>query len=552
MESGKCWEMKKREKIKPFHFLILFLGLVVFSGLVLFILSDLRASARVMPLERYVESLDRRIAASDFEAAARALMEFDLVPAQARDWLRILKRARIVSDRIGRREIAARLAEQACEAFPGNETLRALAVVFFIEAGDARKAGRWAETYLKSSENSGVKAEAFLRADIVPGENAEGELALAGLPASRDPAAFVRAGDLTGTAGFYFDAGLLFLERGSFAEARRIFSERTFADSFPLACALAAYDSGSYSEAEKILAFYRPSREETPEKLLLLADIRIRTGKHAEAEGNYAELRSEHPRASLLSYLNAAALLHGKEAWSERSVLEEGRFRFPESGELSLAAAKVYTAVGNRRRALELLDLLERREPPSAASRTVRLLAQRDRLTPARFIGELWILRDTYPVDDQVPKILAWLLLGTNDLPGIADILSRSNDSAWVAFYRGITAYETRDYRNAFAAFDLSYKLRDTKEAAFDRGLAAFETANYAEALSSFRRTKEMLTKQGRQNTLLAEKSVLSSALCLAALKRSDEARKEIRSLLVENERNPEAIRILRKLEGRP
>jgi len=544
--------MKKREKTKPFHFLILFLGIAVFSGLVLFIFTDLRTSARMIPLERYIESLDRRIAASDFKEAARSLVEFDLVPAHARDWLRILKRARIVVERTGMQDISARLAEKACDAFPGNETLRAIAVVSFIEAGDAKKAGLWAETYLESRENAGVKAEAFLRAGIVPRENVEDEMAIARLPASRDPAAFVKAGDVTGTAGFYFDAGLLFLELGSYAEARNIFSGHAFADTFPLACALAAYDSGAYSEAEKDLSFYSPSKEGVAEKLLLLADIHIRTGKFPEAEEKYAILRSDYPKASLLSYLNAAALLHAKEAWSQRTVLEEGRFRFPESAELSIAAAKAYTAIGNHRRAAEILDRLEQREPRSASSRILRLLAQRDRLTPARFIGELWILRDTYPQDEQTSKILAWLLLGTNDLPGIADILSRSNDSAWVALYKGITAYIVRDYRNAFAAFDLSYRLRNTPEASFDRGQAAYEMGNFAEALSSFRRTKEELAKSAGSDTLLAEKSVLSSALCLAALNRGAEARKEIRTLLSENERNPEAIRILRKLEGRP
>jgi len=544
--------MKKREKTRPFHFLILLLGLAVFSGLVLFIFFDLRASARVMPFERYVESLDRSIASSDFKEATRSLMEFEIVPAKARDWLRILKRARIVSERVGRPELAVRLAEKACEAFPGNETLRTLAVLSFIEAGNMEKAGLWAEAYLKSREYAGVKAEAFLRAGIVPRENAEGELTLAALPVSRDPAAFVKAGDLTGTAGFYFDAALLLLERGSFDDARALLSSHAFADSFPLACALAAYDSGAYHEAERILTFYKPSREDAAEKLLLLADVHVRTGKNTEAEAAYEKLRRDHPKASPLSYLNAAAILHAKDAWSERTVLEEGCLQFPANGELSLAAAKVYTAIGNRRMAEEILDRLELRESRSAASQTIRLLSLRDRFTPARFMGELWILRDTHPRDERLPKILAWLLLSTNDMPGISEILSRSNDSPWIALYRGITAYGARDYRNAFAAFDLAFRLRAGPEASFDRGLAAFEIGNYGEALSSFVHTKKLLSQPSKRNRILAEKSVIASALCLAAMNRGDEARKEIRALLSENEKNQDAIRILRKLEGRP
>ena len=315
---------------------------------------------------------------------------------------------------------------------------------------------------------------------------------------------------------------------------------------------MAAYDEKDYKETERILSSPSSVEINNPERLLLLADLHLRQKQFTAAEIDYAFLCSTYPYFLPLPFLNGAALEQRKKAWSGLATLEAGYRRFPERRETVFALAKMYTALGKGKTAIALAEGFDKYGPKSADTLLIKTLTNRETFSAARLIGELWMLRDVYPDHDGLRRILSWLLLGVNDSAAIADIVSRENASAWDDFYLGILAYRKKDFRSASEAFERSFRKAETPEAAYNKGIVSYELKDLGQALSSFRKCSDMLLGFQAKASSFGVKTRLSIALTLQALGRLSEAKKELQSLLVENPKHAETLRILRKLEGTP
>jgi tetratricopeptide (TPR) repeat protein len=540
--------MNRRERVQRVHFFLLAGGLVLFGAVVLIIAGTLREQGHVREFGRFIERIDRFMEAGDFEDALSLLKIHKSSRETSAEWLRLLKRSHRLASLLNRPEIHSDMAGKAVKAYPGNEQLRALAVLAHIDAGDSAGAGEAAEKYLHSRPYQSVKAEAFLRAGLGIKGAGEGKMVLPSLPESRDPLDFIRAAELTGESGYYLDGALLYLEEGKIKEAVEILTRPGVGERYPYPTALALFDREDFAAAESFASRIIPDGANFPYLTLFYSDLFLKTGRIARAKESYDALRAGYFGISPIPYLNTGIILRSEEPLKALAVLREGISLFPENSDIVFSLSKILLSQGSPETSLTILEAFEKNHGKNGDSELLRLLSLRDSLHTRRFVGELYLLRGLYPAHEALNRIIIWHLLTNKDYPGILGIIDYPSEREWNRLYRGVINFARRDYEAAGEEFRRMLAVRESAEGRYNLGLTLTALRDYGKALESFLEAEKDKTLPPAARS----KIVVAIAGNYIRLRRYDEAQKILRKGLMENPGNPGILRTLGKLEGRP
>jgi outer membrane protein assembly factor BamD (BamD/ComL family) len=540
--------MKQRERLTAFHILLLCLGAVLFTGFIVFAVSFLRTSKHSRDLAYSFETLDALIRSQNYEEARR-MIENMRPPDYRGDWLRLLKRCRVLSLSAGKTELFSSMALRAANAYPDNEEITAIAVLALTDAGKVDEAAGLAGKKLESREYRSVKAEAFLRGGLVPEGEPEDELIYAVLPESRNPQAYLEAAEMSWETGFYLDAALLLLEAGREEEALKILYRPEVGTAHPYVAALASYDAGKFDESDRYWELLEPGLKMRPLSLQLRADSFLRQRRYEDSENIYEIFLQNYPAYSPVAYLNGYFFRHRRAPWSGISLLEKGLEFFPDNFPLVLNYAKALTAVRRKDEGLARLERFDASAAEKAEADVLRLVAERENLPLRRFVSELWILHNAFPDIPDIPALLRWHLFSLADFPAIRDLLGETAPERFSFSY--LAALDFADKNFPAARETLSRQTEnfpDCPEGFYNLGIVYLALKNPAGAFDAFEQAAARADYA--ETGGFGERNALKTMDTLISLGRFPEAHKRIREFLERNPEHPEALRKLKKLEA--
>ena len=427
------------------------------------------------------------------EAAASARSEGD--------WLSLLKESRRLDDRKLYRE----LLEAGLRAERESEPLTAAYALELLRDGRGDEA--WE---LISDELDPDAYPALYTATLLAGggeqrgDEPEMVALFAALADAEGPEPFLRAYEETGDVAFLQNALLLTLERGELsraAELLRRFDPAGSEDQQGLRLLLMAAHTIEERDLFYITLERLGGRAGTrPEPLLLQADLRMSAGEYAEAERIYEELRRVAPGFSHVPYVNGAWLRHRK-GLEAVDMLSRARERFPDEPRIQTALLKELIHVERLEEATVLMAELE----PYLWTKLLRLAFFSD--TERGFTARLWQLLNEEGNPKEAARLLAYHLVGVNDLAELERLLRRfpAEEHPWARFYLGYLALRRGRYGRAdellsaypeAGAEPLEPWLWEANAA-----LAALYTGSYERALERARRGREILVSAGEERS---------------------------------------------------
>ena len=235
--------------------------------------------------------------------------------------LSVLKRGVLLLDAGAGPDALDAAARSAITAFPGNESVRSIAVFAAVMSGDIDRAMRWGRDHLAESDpdmfawvllTSGEPVpEPGRRSDppgtdemTRPADEAD-PLFLVSLVEFAGPDDFLKAWRATGDWRYAADAAALRMAEGSIADAVEITAGASLALRAPL---FAADIFGDAGDAESALDALRNAPREAAGAKLRMADALMSLGRFEEAESVYGELIASSSLRSEVPLVNMAWL----------------------------------------------------------------------------------------------------------------------------------------------------------------------------------------------------------------------------------------------------
>jgi tetratricopeptide (TPR) repeat protein len=571
--SEKPWKtpMRVREKIEAIHIILLVAGLALFGGFLFIAVYFLKTENYSRSLDYSLESVDALIQASGYEEARKIIEGLEGFPVYTGDWLRLLKRCRLLAEKTGKPEIFSLTALRAQKANPDNIEIAAVAAIALIDAGMPEEALFLAEKF-EDLDFRSVAAEIFVRSSAPPPAERPGELVYAFLPESGDFRDYLMAGGLAegvlgpahpAVQGFFRNAALLLLERGEGAAALEILDEHG-AGGDPFLAALAAYDAGKFGESDKYWDMLPPERKMDPRPLALRADSFLRQRRYAESKNIYEIFFYNFPDYSPIPYQTMNFLLHRETPSSGTKALQRGLELFPQDFPLLLDYAKTLVRENRAAGGEELADRIfsglsaadTNRGPEemdtAADSRVLALLARRADIPAGRLVSQLWMLHNDYPDSASVLALLRWHLFSLADHAGMRLLLAgqTARNEPYTGSYLAALDFSEGAFDSALRELSGETELFPLyPEGFYNLGLVYSHLGRREDALAAF--------AQARQATEYALLEDMEERVCLwefetlKALNRLPEAVALLREFLEKYPGHPEALRRLRKLEAR-
>ncbi len=450
-------------------------------------------------------------------------------------WLRLLKRARELASR----DVYEELLPRGQRAFPESEPLSAARGLQLLEAGEAAGAWELLSRTVDPERYPALLSAALLAAEAEPGDIATEELSLfAALPESESSEPFLRAYEFTGALPFLDNALLIALQDGEFDSAETILArfpepEPGLSEGEPVESRPPQPEPpGRITESRARLllmaahtledraAFYIYLRAlggragTAPEPLLLQADLRMSARELGEARRLYEEIRTVAPAFSPVAYLNGA-WLHRRDGLPAVELLRDGRALFPEDQRLETAMLKELIYQGEEEAARALIAAGE----PSLMTKLLELAFFYPPDLDRGYTPRLWELLNQENNAPAVGRLLAYHLVGFNDLPELERLLDRfpAEEHPWARFYLGYLAFR----RGSYAQADELYSRRP-EEGSYpvppwiwegNGALSALYTGSARRALEGARRARELLIARSPES----ENKSLGTLLSLEA-----------------------------------
>lgn len=430
-------------------------------------------------------------------------------------WLRLLKHAR----RMENHDLYEELLPRGQSAFPSSEPLSAARGLQLLEQGEASRAWEMLSRRVDPKGYPALLSAALLAAEAEPGSLATEELSLfAALPQSDTQEPFLRAYEFTGAVPFLDNALLISLRDGEFEAARSVLSRfppprETGADAAELSSVDRPSEPGSplpagrarllmmaahtLEDRESFYTYLRALGGEAgtqPEPLLLQADLRMSARELEEAGRLYEEVRAVAPAFSPIPYINGA-WLRRRNGVPSIELLTAGRARFSEDERLETALLQelIYQEEEEEAR------LLIATEEPTLMTRLLDLAFFRPPDVDRGYAPRLWQLLNDENNAPPVGRLLAYHLVGTNDLSELERLLDRfpEEEHPWARFYLGYLAFRRGSYAQADELFS-----RRPGEGQYpvppwiwegNAALSALYTGSVTRALEEARRAQEQL-----------------------------------------------------------
>lgn len=409
-------------------------------------------------------------------AEAQAMIPWLAERAQsASTGLQILKRARELALATGDYSRFTEAAEAISTEFPGNTTLREIALYANVRQGRVAPAFDHARVLLEQTGNDLYYSWLLLQEpDYVPPVNDSGTavgdtLVLASLARTSSPEEFRSAWELSGRWEYAHLAALVAMENGNPEFAAEMISDARLLSRSPLLSYDVYMSRGDFDTA--LSSLLRADRSQAG-TLLRLADHALYTSRYDSAREYYSQLQDVVATIPYQAVINQAWLTDDAE---ERSrLLQEALEAFPDTWPV---VEQVVRSVARRDRA-EALALLDKYAIADRES-DARLLALLVDSTPARrgYEAEVWRLIEQDPSEAAL-RYAAWYVFGAGSLEDLRVLIRRATpgDSWWVLHYRGVIAARDGDWSQAAERFEESFSSQATAEAAYNAAIALVRT----------------------------------------------------------------------------
>lgn len=505
--------------------ILLSVSTVAFAGMVILVYTGVTALRRARDLKFGLEDLDvvlRDNRYSEAEAMTPWLAERTPTASGA---LSVLRRALQVAEVTGMWESFNSTAEIAIERFPGNETLRGVAVYAAYRVGDVTRALDWASRYLQSERYADLYGLTLLAANAPLGAKASDEedlpvaLRLSSLGNGGTPEEFLAAWRLTHDWRYALDAVALLMLDGRGSAAR----ETVTNSSLPLYAPLFAYevliDRGEYGDA--LLAVERAatsppdgktSQREVSRSAILLrkADALVRLGRFAEAEAAYREvvLTGDTGSGVDIAHANLAWLAETPE--DAKAILTDAIADGVSSWNVYEQLALLLAIDDPEKSAVVILSALEK----SGGDARQRLLALRLDDNPDRrgFAASLWMLLND-EIDrsamTNVQRFALWYFYTRGLVDDLSLLLDRPTLSgSWQSFYRGLLLGAEREWAQSADQFAAADSILPSWYTAYNAGIASLRAGKVAQGeaflLEAERRAELSAYPQRSEAVLLA------------------------------------------------
>jgi hypothetical protein len=283
--------------------------------LVLFIVFGNPLIPKTERFQGQIGSCDAALLAGNLRSAKRSLIRASRAAEGNMSWLRVLKRARILSQTEGDYAVLLNLSAKAQSSLPGREEFHALSLYAALKSG---------ESALAAEEASKLRSERFKRL------REEALISVLSLEEQTEPETLIRIAEATQDNRLALDAALKQASRGKFPEAQKALAIAG-PERFPLVSALIAYDNRDFEAARTYLNAVQEGL--SPAALLLVSDMYIQTNALLSANVVLADFLNTYPGYSPVAYTNLAFLTESA-GFDGDSYLRQGLYRFPDSFEL--------------------------------------------------------------------------------------------------------------------------------------------------------------------------------------------------------------------------
>jgi tetratricopeptide (TPR) repeat protein len=472
-----------------------------------------------------------------------SILELNLTSA---DLLNLIRIAVFLPEEEGRLPYLEKTTKAAWEKGPEGEYLAALRAYSLMRSGEYILALELANKYVRSPRWDDLVLEITLSAEL--GHPPFGEQGMQDLrfddlinePPTRRLAYQVLVDVLEDPEDqIILNHALLELMDGYFDSA--VIALRRVRDSlrFGMIKALAFYDMGEYSLAmDAVLS--TPNINNSPEALLLLADLSIRLGRWTDSLGYFSQVRElDGGRyATSIVYAKPAYLhLKRKDFAMAEAISRQGIIAFPENIHLWSILLDSLILQGKSIEAQALAetmdnDLIEMMGGMDTATQKVLQM----KYFPDSFfnLNQLWQLRSQNPENRYLLEYLAWTLIKEQVFDQALaffdsierDILETSSPLEpeyveWLPYYRGITYALNGQFQEAYESMDEvwtsgrdSYYFYNKAIISAQRGLAAHdETVEaYSQAIANWEYTRQIENNIAFEAQLYAQFAVYLAA----------------------------------------
>ena len=425
---------------------VFFAGLAAVIGVSVFVVFSLSTSHADQEFRDAVTEIHDAITRADHDAASFRLERGMVFARSRRDWGVLIRLAYTVFELSHDVAPLSRVTLRASDSFPDEKRFSEAAAHALVRAGEFVAAANLIDRRVGSAATRSLAAEAYLGA----GRSLAGDdiAVLTRLATTEAAEEFATAAAVTERDEFRINEALIRARDGRIASAYAAVREAAVPERL---VALLAYDAREFESFHATLARAPSELAFSSEMMLLQGDVRIIEGKPEDAFPFYDEVATVDPVFSVVPHVNRAGVQ--PRALQERTLLDAWR-RFPTELRVVHALAAFYARTDRNAEALAVLRSPETRERARENLAALEFIVTFSRENPDRYLSNLWILHNDRPRDADVAALLASSLYIFRDLEGLRMLIVRWDQGTWSALYRGVIAFEDRDFRGAATAFE--------------------------------------------------------------------------------------------------
>lgn len=519
---------------------------------------DLLVPDRSDEFKQYMTTVDRMIKGEGYSSAAVNLKKASSYAGTSINWLSVIKRAYILSDKTQDLSHFEKYTYKAFDTYPGNEDIRAFYVYSLIRQEHFEEASQLALS-INSPYYDNIKVEAALTAEFATEQIADPfSYILKLLSESQDPAIFQKVGKITGNEKFLFDAAVLHMKYGEVKDAYNLAYNITGPWVNDEAIGMIAIDRGEYNQA--LTRFLNHNQQdinnhnEKWEVQLIIADLLQLSDTMQEAIFYYDRSLEIHSDGTWHQYANFSKLL--KETGRYRQsmdMLQDGIQAFPEN-EKELIISMVNNQFDKNRSTTEryLKTFLEK-NPDDPEANLLFIDNFPIQTTPEKYSARIWELYNKNPSNRKIAEFLLWYLLGVGDLEGTTLVLDRfdrdSGRSYWTVFYRALSLSMAKGFNEAELLLHESIELKETWFSYYNLAVIQLFLNKNDDVVNNLNIAETLLKKSSIFDNKYLSNIKTKYARAYIGLQQIDNARIELEEALKLDNENLEAALLTRKIQ---
>jgi len=502
--------------------------------------------------------IDRMIIGEGYSSAAAKLKKAVSSAQGSTNWLSIIKRAYIISEKTANFSLFDKYVKKAFKIYPGNEDIRALQVYSLIKKNNHEKADELAKA-LTTSFYTNLKIEAALGAEFSSETIADPFSYLLNLLSkSDDPAFFNKIGNITGNDKIIFDAAVLFMKEGETKKAFDI-SSRLKGDWLnDEAIGMISIDSQEYNHAlTRFLNHNKIDINNHNQKWaiqLIIADLYHILGSYNESSDFYNKSIKINPNGAWNQYANYSRLLIQTGRYRHSmDIMQEGIALFPTKRKELIIAMVNNQFDKNRSTTERYLKSFLDDFPDDPEANLLYIDHFPIQTTPEKYGARIWELYNKNPSNRKIAEFLIWYLLGVGDLEGTELVLDRfdrdSGRSYWTIFYRALGLSMDKGFIEAENLLQESLKMKKSWYSYYNLAVIQIYLRKFQEALNNLNQAEIFLLRSNNIDNNYLSNIKTKTARSYFYLNENDKAKIELEKALKLNYENLEATLLSRELK---